>query len=153
MENNKAQEGQEESLTQLGRGSGGNNLQAENVVGLTEAAAAAVKRIITEEGIPEGARIRVSVKGGGCAGFYYDMDFAKRVNEEGKETFSMPGDPIRDMDAIVICHGVEMVVDKMSLMYLAGATIDYITTLQGTGFKFNNPQTSHTCGCGNSFAV
>lgn len=91
--------------------------------------------------------------GGGCAGFQYDMTFdEKQVEENGQERMvpAGPDDPALPFDRKLDLHGVCVVVDEMSLMYLRGTEIDYVDSLQGTGFKFNNPLATQ-CGCGMSF--
>ena len=107
-----------------------------NPVVLTAKAVEMVKETIAREGL-EGHGIRVGVMGGGCAGFQYAMDFEK---EPGPEDLTIEQD------------GVKLYVDPMSNMYLQGVTIDYVTGLQGAGFKFQNPNARNTCGCGSSFS-
>jgi iron-sulfur cluster insertion protein len=111
--------------------------EGDAIVHLTELAAEKVKEIRAAEGLPEDKSLRVRVVGGGCAGFSYDLYF----------------DDATALDKSFEVHGVKLVVDEMSLMYMVGTTIDYIETLQGAGFKFNNPNVTSTCGCGSSFAV
>ena len=82
---------------------------------------------------------RVAVVGGGCSGFQYHMAFS--VNQTN------------DSDEVVDSQRSEGVVDQMSSMYLEGVEIDYVETLEGAGFKFNNPNVKSTCGCGSSFSV
>ena len=106
-------------------------------LGLTEVAADKVKEIRTLESIEEHYALRVKVMGGGCSGFQYDLYF----DEQGE------GDYVFDS------HGVKLVSDQMSFMYLMGTEIDYVEGLQGAGFKFNNPNTTGSCGCGSSFSV
>lgn len=103
---------------------------------LTPAAIEAVKNAISEEG-QEGDGLRVSVVGGGCSGYQYNLDFEK----EGRI-----GDLSLDFD------GVTIYVDPVSAGYLKGTTLDYVSGLQGTGFKFENPNAKRTCGCGSSFS-
>ena len=81
-------------------------------------------------------RLRVFVEGGGCSGFSYSMSF-----ENG------PG----MMDKVFEMGGLKVYVDATSLMYLAGANVDYVEGLEGAGFKFENPNVKSTCGCGSSF--
>ncbi len=82
--------------------------------------------------------VRVGVRGGGCSGFTYFMDSQ---------------DSHRDDDKIIEEHGVKIVVDRKSYLYLMGMSIDYVDSLNGAGFKFNNPSAKRTCGCGESFSV
>jgi iron-sulfur cluster assembly accessory protein len=107
------------------------------MISLTEKAVGKIKEIAEAEGI-EHLTIRVAVKGGGCAGFEYDMEFNDRVSESD-ETFDI--------------HGVKVVSDSLSIQYLDNVEIDYLESPLGGGFKFNNPDVKSTCGCGNSFNV
>jgi iron-sulfur cluster assembly accessory protein len=104
---------------------------------LTDTAAGKVKEIMAQQN-PAPTALRVAVVGGGCSGFSYHMAF------ENQET---PSDNVYQFD------GVRVFVDQMSEMYLDGVQIDYIETLEGAGFKFNNPNVKSTCGCGSSFTV
>jgi iron-sulfur cluster assembly accessory protein len=110
---------------------------AESMVLITPGAAAKVNEIRDAEGIEPTMALRLRVVGGGCAGFSYDLYF----------------DEPAEVDRQVEIQGVKVVVDEMSLMYLVGTEIDYVEGLQGAGFKFNNPNTKTTCGCGSSFSV
>jgi iron-sulfur cluster assembly accessory protein len=109
----------------------------EALVSLTRLAAEKVLEIRSAEGIENEMALRLRVVGGGCSGFSYDLYF------DGKT----------EMDRELECHGVRMVVDQMSLMYLVGTEIDYVEGLAGAGFKFQNPNVKSTCGCGSSFQV
>ncbi len=109
----------------------------EQILGLTEKAAEMVKKIQADENIEAGYGLRLRVVGGGCSGFAYDLYF----------------DQVTEMDRTFESHGVKLVVDQMSLQYLAGTTVDYVEGLQGAGFKFGNPNVKSTCGCGSSFSV
>ena len=109
----------------------------ESMVQITAVAATKVNEIRDAEGIESGMALRLRVVGGGCAGFSYDLYF----------------DEAAEVDRQFEVQGVKVVVDEMSLMYLAGTEIDYVEGLQGAGFKFNNPNTKSTCGCGSSFSV
>ena len=104
---------------------------------LTAVAAEKVVEIRSAEDIEESYALRVKVMGGGCAGFQYDLFFDEQV--EGDTAFES--------------HGVKLVCDQMSFMYLMGTEIDYVEGLQGAGFKFGNPNTTGSCGCGSSFSV
>ena len=96
-----------------------------------------VKEILgQQEPRPQG--LRVSVVGGGCSGFSYQMNFENETNGIDK-TF--------DFD------GLKVFIDQASLMYLDGTKVDFIETLEGSGFKFDNPNVKTTCGCGSSFSV
>jgi len=83
------------------------------------------------------AGLRVGVRGGGCSGFQYQLAF----------------DEQRDSDAVFESHGLKLLVDRESLPYVSGSTIDYEETLQGAGFKVSNPNVVAACGCGSSFRV
>ena len=104
---------------------------------LTASAIAKVKEIMAQQ-TPVPSGLRVGVVGGGCSGFSYSMQF-----ETGAGA----------MDKTYEYDGLQVYVDATSLMYLQGATVDYIETLEGAGFKFDNPNTKSTCGCGSSFSV
>src|SRR3954467_12070238 len=107
------------------------------MLGLTAKAAEKVREIQSAENIEASYGLRLRVVGGGCSGFAYDLYF----------------DQVTDMDRTFDSHGVKLVVDQMSLQYLAGTTVDYVEGLQGAGFKFGNPNVKSTCGCGSSFSV
>jgi iron-sulfur cluster assembly accessory protein len=107
------------------------------MVQLTEVAASKVKEIMAQQN-PAPTALRVAVVGGGCSGFSYHMAFDNQEN---------PSDNVYEFE------GVKLYVDQMSEMYLDGVQIDYIETLEGAGFKFNNPNVKSTCGCGSSFQV
>jgi len=104
---------------------------------LTPSAIAKVKEIMAQQN-PVPAGLRVGVVGGGCSGFSYSMQF---------ESGSGLMDKVFDMD------GLKVYVDATSVMYLNGCTVDYVETLEGAGFKFDNPNVKSTCGCGSSFSV
>ena len=106
-------------------------------IGLTALAAEKVKEIKTAEGIEDSYGLRLRVVGGGCSGFSYDLYF----------------DQVTEIDRTFSSHGVQLIVDEMSLQYLAGTNVDYVEGLQGAGFKFMNPNVKSTCGCGSSFSV
>src|SRR6516165_7521441 len=106
-------------------------------VNLTPTAIAKVKEIMAAQN-PVPAGLRLSVVGGGCSGFQYSMAF-----ENGAGL----------MDKTFNFDDLKVFVDATSLMYLKGVTVDYIETLEGAGFKFDNPNVKSTCGCGSSFNV
>jgi len=108
-----------------------------NPLNLTERAAEKVREIRAAENIEDSYGLRLRVVGGGCSGFSYDLYF----------------DQSTPMDKLYDSHGVQLVVDQMSLQYLRGTEVDYVEGLQGAGFKFNNPNVKSTCGCGSSFSV
>jgi iron-sulfur cluster assembly accessory protein len=104
---------------------------------LTPSAIAKVKEIMASQ-VPVPSGLRLSVVGGGCSGFQYSMAF-----ENGAGM----------MDKVFDFEGLKVYVDATSLMYLGGAHVDYVETLEGAGFKFENPNVKSTCGCGSSFNV
>jgi iron-sulfur cluster assembly accessory protein len=106
-------------------------------VNLTAMAATKVKEIRAEESIEQSYALRLKVQGGGCSGFSYDLYF----------------DQQQEIDHAFECHGVKLICDQMSLMYLMGTEVDYVEGLHGAGFKFNNPNVKSTCGCGSSFSA
>ena len=106
-------------------------------LGLTDTAIAKVKEIMAQQN-PVPAGLRVGVVGGGCSGFSYSMSF-----ENGAGM----------MDKTFQFDELNVFVDATSLMYLKGVVVDYIETLEGAGFKFENPNVKSTCGCGSSFSV
>jgi len=105
---------------------------------LTKKAEDKVKEILSEQ--PESyAGLRIQVVGGGCSGFQYRMGFDKNFSDQSDQIFEF--------------DGLKVFVDKQSLLYMDGAEVDYIEGLHGAGFKFNNPNVTGSCGCGNSFSV
>jgi len=109
----------------------------QELVKLSLRAAEKVKAIRAEEKIEDGYGLRLKVMGGGCSGFAYDLFF----------------DQPQEIDQSFESQGVKMLCDQMSLMYLVGTEIDYVESVQGSGFKFTNPNVKSTCGCGSSFSV
>ncbi len=106
---------------------------------VTEKAVANVKRFMEGENKPS-AIVRVGVRGGGCSGLSYVLQF------EDEATIGM-------MDQVIEKDGVRIVVDKKSMLYLAGTTLDYEDGLSGKGFTFKNPNARQACGCGESFSL
>jgi len=107
-------------------------------VTLTKKAVTMINITREEESLDEDCGLRVAVRGGGCSGFEYALDFE---------------DEARDTDMIYEQHGLKVIVDPISARYLEGTEIDYSLGMSGTGFKFNNPKAVGTCGCGSSFTV
>ena len=103
---------------------------------MTERASRRIGEILRSE--PSGAMLRLSVLGGGCSGFQYkfDVDRAKA-----------------DDDVAIDRDGVVLLVDSVSLQYLAGSEVDYVDDLIGASFKVNNPKAKASCGCGTSFSL
>jgi iron-sulfur cluster assembly protein len=106
---------------------------------LTEKAATEIKRVIAEQNRPELKFVRVGVVGGGCSGFQYSFDFTN-VWDEANDVYEEH-------------HGVGIVVDKKSDLYLDGTEIDFYTDLSRRGFTFKNPNAVKSCGCGSSFSA
>lgn len=104
---------------------------------LTEAAVQEVKRMLSAKSLESDAGLRMLVKGGGCSGLSYHLDFDKQ----------------KDTDHILAFEGLKVLVDPKSFLYLKGTTLDYADSLQDKGFKFINPNAAKTCGCGESFSV
>lgn len=107
------------------------------MIQMTETAINKVKEILEMQD-PKPAGLRIAVVGGGCSGFNYSMAFE-----------NSPGllDKVYDFD------GLKVYIDQASMLYLDGASVDYVETLEGAGFKFTNPNVKNTCGCGSSFSA
>ena len=106
---------------------------------LTETAAREIKTIIEQQELDaDKVRLRVGVKGGGCSGFSYVLDLTE--NE-------------KDTDEVFEQHGVKIICDPKSLLYLNGTTVDFRDEIMGRGFVFNNPNATSSCGCGSSFTA
>lgn len=101
---------------------------------LTETAVQKVKAILADRG--EEAGLRIAVVGGGCSGFQYQMTLDKEANVD---------------DKVIEQDGLKVFVDSRSLLYLTGTRVDYVESLTGSGFKFENPNAKGSCGCGESF--
>jgi iron-sulfur cluster assembly accessory protein len=106
-------------------------------VNLTPKALEAVRKMSAKEGLGADQGLRIAVVGGGCSGFQYSLNFDAK-----KE-----GDVITEFD------GVTVLVDEISLPYIAGTTLDYVEGLHNAGFRFDNPRATRTCGCGSSFSA
>lgn len=106
---------------------------------LTETAAKEIKRILDEQKFEEGTVLRVGVAGGGCSGFQYSLGFANDYDETADSKSEQ--------------HGVTVVVDKKSDLYLDGTSVDFYEGLDKRGFTFNNPNAVKSCGCGSSFSA
>lgn len=107
-------------------------------VTLTPKAVEMVKTTRAAEGIDAALGLRIAVRGGGCSGFEYALDFENEV---------------RDTDMVYQQGDLQVIVDPVSARYLQGTQIDYVFGMQGAGFKFINPNALGTCGCGSSFTV
>lgn len=108
------------------------------MIQITDKAIERLAALKQEEGHPDTHNVRVAVKGGGCSGLMYDLEFDGETNEK---------------DEVFEDKGMKILVDKKSLLYLLGTTLDYTDGLNGKGFQFVNPNASRTCGCGESFSV
>ncbi|RMF16671.1 MAG: iron-sulfur cluster insertion protein ErpA [Candidatus Dadabacteria bacterium] len=107
------------------------------ILEITEPAAAKIGELLQKHDDAD-LGLRISVVGGGCSGFQYDMAF----------------DKARETDEVIeVGEGVRVLVDPVSYRYLQGTQVDYVESLQGAGFAFNNPNATRTCGCGKSFAA
>ena len=115
----------------------GSGVPPEASVNLTETAARRVAELKTHEKVPD-AFLRLAVSGGGCSGFQYGFSFDHQRHEE---------------DRVFTRHGVELVVDVVSLELVKGAEIDFVEDLMGASFQVRNPNAASSCGCGNSFSV
>jgi iron-sulfur cluster assembly accessory protein len=112
--------------------------QTEALVSLTPRAVQAVRETRSREGLSDAHVLRVSVVGGGCSGFSYQLTFDEQAAAE---------------DTVLEYDGVRVAVDPTSAQYLAGTQLDFVSSLHGGGFKFSNPKATHTCGCGSSFSA
>jgi iron-sulfur cluster assembly accessory protein len=106
-------------------------------VNLTPKAIEMVRKMRTKEGLGADHGMRIGVVGGGCSGFQYSLNF----------------DTQKEGDRVTDFGGVLVLVDEISLPYIAGTTLDYVEGLHGAGFRFDNPRASRTCGCGSSFSA
>ncbi|MFQ5708316.1 MAG: iron-sulfur cluster insertion protein ErpA [bacterium] len=108
------------------------------MITVTTKAVAEIKKLLEQEDTDGLIGLRVGVKGGGCSGLSYYLDFAKEARE---------GDKIIETD------GIKVLLDPKSALYLKGTELDFSDGLNGTGFTFRNPNAQRTCGCGSSFSV
>lgn len=107
------------------------------MIQMSERAVDKVKEILDQQE-PKPAGLRIAVVGGGCSGFNYSMAFEEK-----------PG----MLDKTYQFNGLKVFIDQASLLYLDGASVDYVEALEGAGFKFENPNVRSTCGCGSSFSA
>jgi iron-sulfur cluster assembly protein len=106
---------------------------------LTDRAAEEVRKFIAAEDVPaETAGLRISVTPGGCSGFKYSLNVEEKALED---------------DVILDLNAVRVFVDGFSMQYLSGVTVDYVSSMQGSGFTFTNPNATGGCGCGSSFTA
>lgn len=106
-------------------------------INLTEAAANQVKKFREENSLTEDQFLRIGVAGGGCSGFNYTLNFDDNYDEAADSKYEH--------------HGVAVVVDKKSALYLDGTTVDWFSSIEKQGFTFDNPNAVKSCGCGSSF--
>jgi iron-sulfur cluster assembly accessory protein len=110
-------------------------IETSPILSVSSSAVQVIRTLLEQRQIPNHA-LRVFVSGGGCSGMQYGMAFEESA---------------RDFDKVVAIDGVRLIIDPTSLMYLQGATIDYVDSLMGGGFRIENPNAVSSCGCGNSF--
>jgi iron-sulfur cluster assembly protein len=108
-------------------------------VTISEKAAGEIKRVISEQKMPEGTLLRIGVAGGGCSGFQYSLGFDKESDAT--------------KDHVSEQHGLQVAVDKKSHLFLDGTTVDFYDGLEKRGFTFENPNAVKSCGCGSSFSA
>jgi len=108
------------------------------MIQVTEVAAQRIQALLAEDGKQDTHGLRMKVVGGGCSGLQYQLSF---------------DDKLREIDSEIEAHGVRVIVDEKSALYLVGSVLDFVDTLQESGFKIENPNASNTCGCGQSFAA
>ena len=107
------------------------------MIQLTDMAVSKVREILDQQS-PRPAGLRIAVVGGGCSGFSYQMAFDNQAN---------------GTDKVLEYDGLKIFIDQASLLYVDGTEVDFVESLEGAGFKFNNPNVKSTCGCGSSFSV
>jgi iron-sulfur cluster assembly protein len=108
------------------------------LIEVTEPAAERIRDLLTKEGKVDTHGLRMKVVGGGCSGLRYELAF---------------DDQVREADAEIEVNGVKVILDEKSALYLTGTVLDFVDTLQESGFKIQNPNASSTCGCGESFSA
>ena len=108
------------------------------MIEVTNEAADRIRGLLSEDGKLATHGLRMKVIGGGCSGLQYQLSF---------------DDEIREIDPEIEVEGVKIIVDEKSALYLVGSRLNFVDTLQESGFKIENPNASNTCGCGQSFAA
>ncbi len=108
------------------------------MIEVTAEAVAHIRSLLCEDDKLETHALRMKVIGGGCSGLQYQLSF---------------DDVVREVDTEIECEGVRVIIDEKSALYLVGSRLDFVDTLQESGFKIENPNASNTCGCGQSFAA
>jgi iron-sulfur cluster assembly protein len=109
-----------------------------SIIEVTEAAGQRIHELLEKDGKLDTHGLRMKVVGGGCSGLRYELAF---------------DDQLSDVDSEIAAHGVRVIIDEKSALYLMGTKLDFVDTLNETGFKMGNPNASATCGCGESFAA
>ena len=108
------------------------------LIEVTEPAAQRIRELLEKDGKVQTHGLRMRVVGGGCSGLRYELAF---------------DDQIRDVDTAIEVNGVRVILDEKSALYLAGTRLDFVDSLQESGFKMSNPNAASTCGCGESFSA
>lgn len=108
------------------------------MIKVKDSAKTKILSLLSEEGKAADSFVRVGVKGGGCSGLMYNLEFDSELTDD---------------DKLIEDNGVKIVVDKKSVLYLVGTELDFSDGLNGKGFSFVNPNASRTCGCGESFSI
>jgi iron-sulfur cluster assembly protein len=108
------------------------------MIQVTDSASERINALLANDGKGETHGLRLKVIGGGCSGLQYQLSF---------------DDQVKEADADLEVNGVRLLVDEKSALYLVGSVLDFVDTLQESGFKIENPNASNTCGCGQSFAA
>ena len=109
------------------------------MITVTEKAVGEIKRVMSDQKFPETTFLRIGIAAGGCSGFQYSLGFDDKYDAA--------------KDQMVDQHGLKIVVDKKSDLYLDGATLDFSDDINARGFRFSNPHEAKGCGCGKSFSV
>ncbi len=108
------------------------------MIDVTKEAAGHIHALLDEDGKLDSHGLRMKVIGGGCSGLQYQLSF---------------DDVVREIDTEIECEGIRVIVDEKSALYLVGSRLNFVDTLEESGFKIENPNASNTCGCGQSFAA
>lgn len=111
---------------------------SDKMIKVRDSAREKIMDLLSAEGKALGSYVRVGVKGGGCSGLMYNLEFDSELKEE---------------DKVIEDNGVKIVIDKKSVLYLVGTELEFSDGLNGKGFSFVNPNASRTCGCGESFSI
>jgi iron-sulfur cluster assembly protein len=109
-----------------------------SMIDVTSEASERIHALLSEDGKLESHGLRMKVIGGGCSGLQYQLSF---------------DDMVREIDTEILIDGIKLIVDEKSALYLVGSRLNFVDTLEESGFKIENPNASNTCGCGQSFAA